>query len=136
MPKTDALPEVARNGHVAPGFIAPLDDEWLTIEKGPYAGAEFKGWVNHPAPLWAQLFDQKSEEKRIAAYQALFLEHKNWCVRDRAGNVVPLPPFSDMKLFLDSVPQGWLNAMVGTMATAREQLPNSPTPESRPSGNT
>jgi hypothetical protein len=142
--KIDALPEVTRNGHVSPGFIARPDEEWLTIGKGPYTGARFRGWVNHPPAVWKQLFVQpekpadaiQKEAERLTAYQALFLEHDGWAVQDRQGNVITLPPLSDIKLFLDAIPQGWLNAMVGTMATAREQLPNSPTPESKPSETT
>ncbi len=132
--ETKPKPETTTNGHVPMGsFIVRRREEWTTIADGPYEGARFRYWVNHPNALWNQAIYGRDVEARDAGYAAIFLEHDGWGEQDAEGNFKPYPPLSDWALFREAIPQGLLEAMVGHIQWARTELPNSMRPTAKPS---
>jgi hypothetical protein len=120
---TTALTETpSPNGHVMPGFVVTPRHEWVSIQTGPYAGARFRMWVNHPMHVWRGVFAQK-EEERIAASTAIFLEHDHWGELNAAGEFVEYPPLSDFLAWEQAIPQDLANAMINTALVVKRGLP-------------
>lgn len=100
--------------------------EWVDVEDDEsYAGFRFRAWINYPSILVDELNltvdpqdpeekQKADEEKRLAAFAKVFVEHNGW--RDYDGN--PYPPMHEAKAFWDAIPTE-LAALVRVSLTRR-----------------
>jgi len=93
-------------------------ETWVDIGD-PYAGFQFRLWVNAPVRLWNDVWSGRTNGIIRAALLQIVLEHNGW--RDEHG--APYPAASD-PAFYDAIPNELFSFVLTVAQEESQRLPN------------